>query len=81
MKSRQDRRIKKIIISKKGAGTLLKIVPVSKVPVLRYHGIEPEHLVAIDIDVYLPTGRRDAEKNKDEYKYDHTIFDREKGSE
>jgi hypothetical protein len=79
MKPRQPRRVKKIILAKPGMPRVIKIVPAAKTPVLRYHGIEPEHLVAIDFDVYLPTGHRDSETGKEEYKYKETIFDRRKG--
>ena len=71
MTPRQSRRVKKIIISKSKKRKIIKIVPASRLPVLRYHGIEPENLVAIDLDVYLPTGERDGQ----EYKYHKTILD------
>ena len=47
-------------------------VPSSRVPRLKYHGIEPEHIVGLEIDVYLPTGERSDQGHR--MKYSHTIF-------
>ena len=65
---RQPRKVKILISDVPGRPRILRLVPAQTTPRLKYHGVDPTSLVAIDIDVYLPTSERG------QYRYDHTIF-------
>ena len=47
-------------------------IPASTAPRLKYHGIDPEHFAGLEIDVYMPTGKKTGMGF--EMKYSHTIF-------
>jgi len=64
---RQARQIKLVISSDPGKGKIIRPVLATSTPRLRYHGVDPAHLVAIDLDVYLEEGERGY------YRYSHTI--------
>ena len=48
-------------------------IPASRVPRLKYHGIDPEYFTGLEIDVYLATGERN-EQGYCQMKYHHTVF-------
>jgi hypothetical protein len=47
-------------------------IPASSVPRLKYHGIDPEHIAGLEIDVYMATGNETDQGF--EMKYHHTVF-------
>lgn len=73
---RQPRRVKKAIVLPSDAKVIYNLVPGSRIPRLKYHGVDPEHIAVMDMDVYEATGEK--RDHGQVFKYKHTIEGKEK---
>lgn len=65
-----ERQVKKFVYLEVEKKEHLEFVLIPRIPVLRYHGIDPENLSGAWIDCYYPTGKRKG--SLFEYRYQHT---------
>jgi hypothetical protein len=72
---RQPRRVKKSLVIDSESEKIFRLALASRVPRLKYHGIEPSSLTAVDIDIYRATGEK-APKGR-VYEYKSTYFGKE----